>query len=765
MTLLHPPATEPNHRPATPVVPGHSLRQGWGRFCQCSRTDGIYRLADPESHFNHTADAENLSYDIGNNAMLAIHGADGELKAVTAYRDTYLTLTAEWPGVWTAKDNSTCGPYSFAVETGGRKHDLATVDWDLRTGLLDNLVPVTEYSGPQGEFIVRLVTFAPVSADGAERVRAIVHGLELENRSATALAATVHLPRSVNRQPFDRWAQSDSFAHFDIWLGDAASHACSVAVTLAPGAAVWVPAVIAPAGEGAADIVNARGTLAWLDQTQAYYRGLLGRLSTPDHPFLAEFHERMFMQALHSIAQSGSGRIAGSNWGSVPPTRMIWTKDFFYSALPLLAADPEFAGKIVAWFDRYGIRPAGTTDRADRNSDGGAGGATHSVSLSVAAPLLASLIHRQTGETALFRRHPQWRARWGRIFDELAASRIDPGIWLFSSRYISDGPIAGDYHTGSNLAVWRALVGYARLLEDVWGEPETARTYREMAAGVKEALLARTVVDGPLGRQFIEAVNRDGSVPAMESDGEESETTLMPYYGFLDDDDPLYLNTMRFAVSVHNLAYRPQFRAISWAVGVPSTAPGYNKGLCAWDDEDRLFGEHGALTEMRRLADGDGSLWWWSYGYGDKTVPYGKPVRAVDGIGKSAWAAGVFGTVFVHRFAGIAYDAPSATLRFAPLPAMGDMAWTDLAMGRHRFSLACTFRPDAVSITVENHNDHAVALRTDLPLFIGGTTVDLGGKPLPPADWQCQMGKRKMTITLAIPRDKRIRISAQAEKK
>jgi hypothetical protein len=36
------------------------------------------------------------------------------------------------------------------------------------------------------------------------------------------------------------------------------------------------------------------------------------------------------------------------------------------------------------------------------------------------------------------------------------------------------------------------------------------------------------------------------------------------------------------------------------------------------------------------------------------------------------WAAGVHSALFLSRFAGVHYDAPTATLRFSPLPVLGE---------------------------------------------------------------------------------------------
>jgi hypothetical protein len=583
----------------------------------------------------------------------------------------------------------------------------------------------------------------------------VVYGLHLENCSAVPLMATVVAPKQpCKNKPYDVWAQSDNFGAFDMAFGDAPAFKERVPVELAPGAGIWVPVILAAPGEGVAEAVNARGTLAWLADTQRYYRSLTGRLSTPDQPWLGEFYERMLLQAFQSIGQAGSGRIAGSNWGSVPATRMIWTKDFYYSALPLMAADPVFAEKLVTWFDLYGVRPSGNQVRSDQRPAPGApcGGVGHSISLAVAAPLLAGVLYDRTGDAALLRRHPEWKAHWGQILDAILATRVAPDTWLFPTRFISDGPVKGDLHTGSNICVWRALVAYARMLDEAWQDPAAAATYRAAAAKVKASLLTRTVIDTPQGRAFIEAVNLDGKVTRMESDGEESDTTLAPFYGLLPADDPLYLATMRFAMSPDNVSFRPALHAISWENDIPSTSPGYNKGLGAAVDAAGLFGEHGAYTEMRRLTDGDGSIWWWSYGT-QKQPRYGSPIRAYMDIGKAGWTAGVHSALFPSRFLGLAYDAPTATLTFAPLPAIGAVDWQDLPMGNARFTVGCAYQSKTTRATITNPNAHPVRVVVSVPVPQGGgavaTAVD--GVPVNDAVIGVRLGQKVATVMRNLP--------------
>ncbi|MFA5058443.1 MAG: hypothetical protein WC485_10040, partial [Opitutaceae bacterium] len=487
-------------------------------------------------------------------------------------------------------------------------------------------------------------------------------------------------------------------------------------VTLQPGESRWVPVIISAADEGVLQAVNARGFLSWLLESQRYYRGMLGRLRTPAEPYLAEFYERSVMQGLQCLAESGTGAIVGGSWGGYA-TRLNWTKDIYHSALPFMTLDPALGEKVIAWFDLHGVRPVRTALRElpETKTLELPGGVSHSVGLSVAAPLLAGVLYDHTGDAGPFLRHPEWKANWARVLDAVLATRRDPDIWLVPTHFVSDGAVLADYHTGSNVCLWRALSGYARLLGEVWKDAPGAKRYGAAAAKVKAALLEKTVVAGPAGRQFIEATWRDGRPPTMESDGEESDTTLMPYFGFLPYDDEAYLNYMQFSMSAANPRFTPELGSLTWESSIPSTAPGYSKGLCAGLDRESLFGDQGFFTNLRRVTDADGCLWWWPYGSGAFTRS--KPGRAAYlYVGKSGWSASVNALLISSRFLGVSYDAPRREFRFAPLAATGDFTWQDLPMGNEHFDVAYTRTPSGARAIINNRNEHALTLEATLPV-------------------------------------------------
>ena len=426
------------------------VRQTAGAIFRVSRTGGQYKLGDSVSYFQGLPDCSGLSFDTSNNRMLANHGPEGTLLSITNYRDSYCTLTPGWPGVWNCKDNTTTGSYGFIVATGSEKYDLRDTKDDFETTLLDNLIPQTIVKPSGKPYRFRLLTFTPLTGDGSVRLGGVVYALEIENRGEKTLDCKVTLPiLNAGNGPYQQWAQSDSHSSCDLALVGR-DFAADVSVSVPAGRTRWVPALFYVPGEDTVDAIRAHPLAWWLSQTLQYYRSTMGRLETPDEPFLAQFYERQLMQCLQSIAMSPQGLAAGSNWGSASPTRMIWTKDCYYSYIGVLPTDPALAEKLIAWFDAHGVRPKGTHHRSDQQNSSSAGGPTHSISLSVAAPIMATLRYETTGDRAIFSRHPEWKSHWASILDEIIVARKFNDVWLFPTQFISDGPVKGDYLVSTN---------------------------------------------------------------------------------------------------------------------------------------------------------------------------------------------------------------------------------------------------------------------------------------------------------------------------
>jgi hypothetical protein len=687
--------------------------------------DSKYEAGNRASFFSQLPPDEHLTYDISNNKVLVNVEHRGSIKFVTIFRGDYYADTGHfWPGVWVHRDFTKYGPYSFSIRIGDQSFDLAECNWPYKTSLLGNIFPVTEFSGQQVKATV--LTYAPISEDGSIRPRGTIYGLLVDNISAERLTGAVQLPRAFSKENVtSKTIEAGLPCYRDLNMGllDFPEKTREVMVDLAPGQSLWVPVLLYSYGDPTLEEVDREGSLHWLNSTWAYYRGMTGALSMPEDGFTAEFFERCIHQCFESISMDGTGTVAGSNWGSYPPTLQTWMKDMYHSYLPFHLLEPEFCKKGILWWIKYCLRPKGVEIE---------GGVRLSIGNALAPALLAGMYYASTADKEFFFQNPGVKEKIQYVLEELLKTCKDQQRWLFSTQYISDGPSVGDFHTGSNLLAWYAFRTFARILEEVYSDRKQAEQYRSIADRIREDLEKNNIIEGPFGKQYIEGVNRDGSIPWMAHDGEESDTTLAPLYGYLDFDNPAYKNYTRFAMSEHNTAYYPITRGIAWgekpeALYVKATFPGYITGLANVIDRESMVGESGAMTEIRRLTDVDGSLWWWPYA-GEQPV-YGRPAR-MNVAGKCGWAAGVFVGLFIDQFLGLKYDAPTRSLSYRPFSPSSSFTWEDFRLGSSRFSAGYSRSPGGVEASISNHNGHEVLVRLELILNKNGAAkkIHVNGK-------------------------------------
>jgi len=665
-----------------------------------------------ESFFRKLDDR--FTFDISNSKVAVNVCYNGAIRNWTVYRGCY--QVDDIPGVWWHKDYSTIGPLSFRIKLDGVVTDLAEVRSELRTGLLGNVIPRTEID--LGPLRLTLVSFAPISRCGTSRAPASIYGLLAQNRSSHSVSGEINLPMPCAAEWRGEMGSSgvESF-QVGIGLADGLEQRDKIPFILAPGEELWTPVVICsiPAADALTQI-ESRSSLEWLTETLAYYRSVTGQLEMAKDPFLAEYFERCVHQCLHAFSMASDGTLTGSNWGSFPITNRIWMKDMYYSALPLALFEPELAKRTIDWFLDRSVRPARIGPPrffkgAQINS-----GISHSLSNSLTPILLAVIYYHTTGDGEFFIK-PHRRSRLLEIMEQARHSKKEE-IDLFPSDWISDGRSLGDYHTGSNLVAWFAFRGLARILREVYRNDDTARAYDEIAARLQAALDQHCMTTGQTGRIFVEGSFADGRV--LEGhDGEESDITLMPFYGYRSFDDDDYKRSMRHAVSQANPWYVPETRGLKWSEnpGDPNsptwtdaTFPGYTTRIGSISDVDGMSGPEGAMTQIRRLTDLDGSNWWWPYPAEGK---YGVVTR--EFTGKSGWAAGVFISLFVTQILGLDYDARERSLRVRPFSPSGDFVWRQARFGNALFDIGFWRDKGMTKLSISNLNGFTVKIDWELP--------------------------------------------------
>lgn len=727
------------------------------------RNQGQYTFGHKESLYIAGSDPDGASFDFGNNRVLCNVSIDGSIKTATFFKSSYYADNI--PGVWVHKDASTTGPLCFGLNWKGREIRLNDHTGRLFTGLIQSVLPFSEYEFD--EIIARTYVWAPISEDGEDRAGCLFYALLLTNTSDQTQKGQA-LPPLL---PHFSQVHADNTLPDMIWAHNG-RRAEAIEFNLRPGQSVWLPLVIRPYGSVATNLNTQvlMDPLYSIEQTLAYYQHLSGDLAMPDDPFMQDFFVRCIHQCQQCIGMDESGFLSGSSWGTNPTTKQIWMKDMFYSMLPLAQVDSALFRKGIEWFARYGVRPAGSLF---------AGGVTHSLSNSLSAIVMAAIYFDITADLNFFRQKPDLINQFNQILDEMILSRQDPDIWLFPSIWISDGLSMGSYHTGSNIVAWKALQGWSNILmslgqsnmhrdlTDYSGAEQSnqndirarSQNYLLIAERVKEALMQYGQTEsGPFGRQWLEGIgkgsaemqqqmqaesyeafksknrgfgvqfyaffNQDFAKPYLIHDGEETDTTLIPYYGLSSYDDQTFQNYVHFGVSKYNRFYRETSQGILWEECTDSTFPGYVTGAASITDRAQYVDPQGPFAGIRKLTDYDGSIWWWPY-----------PFNAVDHSliqrvpGKCGWAAGAFIALMIHDWLGLQWQASEQLLSFCPLNILGPFLWTDAPFGMMKFDLAY----QTSQIVLNNKNPQRIRFL----ITIEAENIEISGV----SGLKCQIGR------------------------
>ena len=152
--------------------------------------DGQYECGNRESYYAKKLPDETFSYDISNNKVLANADEFGTLKTVTFYRGCY--TCDDIPGVWVSKDFGQAGPFYFRLTVEGQEVSLCGGSLPCQSDLAENLIPRAAFTHPR--LTATVLAYAPISADGKSRPRALVYGLYLENTTDGDVKGTVIPP-------------------------------------------------------------------------------------------------------------------------------------------------------------------------------------------------------------------------------------------------------------------------------------------------------------------------------------------------------------------------------------------------------------------------------------------------------------------------------------------------------------------------------------------------------------------------------------------
>lgn len=666
----------------------------------------VSSTTNPYSYYKNMKDSKGLTFDVSNQKVLANMDVQGTVQCLTFYHNNL--LTEEKPGVWVNKQLTQSNKLALTVKVAGIDYDLAQTDHRVEVDIIHDSLPRFIHHYPIFKVIV--VPFAPIIE--GKRLSMLVQQVAIVSETQRPLQVA-----EVNRVPLYQNKYSDQQNVLIHQKGN--EQIVNFGET-----ATFSVAFVDPNAFKEVPLFQKSDTEVWLLDTLNYFDEIFGELVLPDEN-IKHLYNRAIYQSFSSFGMNHDNQIVGSNWGSYPATNRIWNKDMYYSSLPFLFFDKELCQKTILWFDQYGIKFPGSKFP---------GGINHSLSNSLASTILAVLYYEHTSDLDFFDGYPEVLDNAMTIVDEVLAQQQPNEPMLFESTWISDAFALGKYHTGSNLCLWKACDGLAEIL-DVKGFSVESKRYKDAAKAIKAAICNQMTTEGPFGTQFLEGIGdeeqakyavshyqkpileqgliflsdviKDGKIDLLMHDGEESDTTLIPFYQFLASDDPLYQHTLAFAANSANPTYSEEIKGITWGLESGATFPGFIIVLMSELDNEKGFSNR--LQELFSLADLDGSWWWWPYRLG---ASRGDVVRDF-GCGKCGWAAGIFVSMLLSQYFGLTFI--KGVLQINPIPNL-EFTWSKLHFGKVFLSIECTKR----YLNITNLSEELLTIRKNDEIVVLG---------------------------------------------
>lgn len=164
------------------------------------------------------------------------------------------------------------------------------------------------------------------------------------------------------------------------------------------------------------------------------------------------------------------------------------------------------------------------------------------------------------------------------------------------------------YLVPSNMFAVVALRYLIEIAEAVYGDQELAAQARQLAEEIQQGIDKHAIVEHPeFGRVYAYETDGFGNHNLMD-DANVPSLLALPYLGYVDENDEVYLNTRRFILSSSN-PYFYEGTAAS-GIGSPHTPEGYiwhialsMQGLTSREREEKL-----RLLELIRDTDADTGL-------------------------------------------------------------------------------------------------------------------------------------------------------------
>jgi hypothetical protein len=618
--------------------------------------------------------------------------------------------------------------------------------------LLGSVFPIFSYQ--VDDLSVELLVFAPQSPGSSEPPpRAILAALSIHNRgentwkgsvlapglrdAAEADACSISTPAESPHPRFTELPVPVAPGFEAVMCMDQTrwSPRCpEVRAEIRPGdRAVYAFALLLETGleelRATREAVLQRSALDWFNESWNFCTRRYGRLTIPSEPYFSESLVRLIEADSSAVLYSAEGRLfTGGPSGWVDYAMMLFEPRFMADHLRSLAG--------------YRRRDAGSSAPRDLG---------YSLVTSLGLLPSAGLYYRATGDRDLFLQAPGILEFARERLNDILDLRKE-GPYLFPSERLWDGPTLGDYHTGSNILAWLAFQGMGRIAREVYGENELGDQWETVAVRIKEGIYRHCVGPSRLGPRFYEAGNADGGF-APGHNGEEAFTTLAPFFGFCEADDPALINHAKLAFTEENPLYEPAVDGIWWGERGDrysgATTPGQMAMLVANNDEEEL---RQRLDQLRTITDLDGSIWWWPYLYPcNDRLNVRRRDWPVD-TSKSGFTMAIAATLLVNNVLGLAVDVPGRRVSLRPFSPWGEFSWTGAKLGHSLFDVAYQKKDRQVTGRITNRNDVPYVATIELLLDKEQElrAAALNGTPAPDAEPTRRFGRAAVRISATI---------------
>ena len=322
--------------------------------------------------------------------------------------------------------------------------------------------------------------------------------------------------------------------------------------------------------------------------------------------------------------------------------------------------------------------------------------------------IIAADYYQRSGDREYFRNKTFQKNTTEKINSILAIQY--PEATLFPSKNIWDGPSRGDYHTGSQILVWRVLDVFSRIAREEWNDFALADKWSQKATACKTDILSKCIIPGPFGKQFAEGTWKNGVVDSSVKyhDGEEVALVQSAFYGLTEQDNPLVTNHCRASMTTFNPMFNSTLNAMMWGETGGCTFPAWLVTIAgATTNEELLSG----IKIFKTMTDVDGSPWWWPYDVNQsnpavvnrRKCKYSSTGIFVD-VAKVPYATSVFNTLLINNIFGLSADIPQKIVSFRPFSPWKEFDWKNGRIGNAFFDIKYTDNGYSITAEITNRN-------------------------------------------------------------